>query len=219
MKIKICGIKTAEAARAVEKFGADYIGCIFYAKSKRYIAPEIAAEILRPLKIKKVGVFVNESSEIVNAIAEKVGLDYVQLHGSETAEYAKKICRPIIKAYRYGDGFSTDAANNFPCEFILVDSFVKGTAGGTGKSFDWLISAREINKITKPVFIAGGISIENFAEAAKIFNPYALDISGSLEIDGVKSATKIESFLCEFKNFYSAGSSNPKIQVAANPAT
>ncbi len=202
MRIKICGIKTAEAARAVEKFGADYIGCIFYAKSKRYIAPEIAAEILRPLKIKKVGVFVNESAEIVNAIAESIGLDYVQLHGSETAEYAKKICRPLIKAYRYGDGFSVEAANNFPCEFILVDSFVAGSAGGTGKSFDWLNSAREILKLTKPVFIAGGISIENFAEAAEIFKPYALDVSGSLEIDGVKSATKIESFLREARRYH-----------------
>ena len=121
------------------------------------------------------------------------------MHGSETAEYAKKICRPIIKAYRYGDGFSVDAANNFPCEFVLIDSFVKGAAGGTGKSFDWLSSAREINKITKPVFIAGGISIENFAEAAEIFNPYALDVSGSLEIDGVKSVAKIENFLREVR--------------------
>lgn len=201
MHVKICGIRTFEAAAAVEKFGADFIGCIFYGKSKRCVAPETAAEILRPLKIKKVGVFVDETAENVNAIAETVGLDYVQLHGHESAEYAARIDKPIIKAYRYGDGFSADAANNFPCEFILIDSFAQGQAGGTGKVFNWKDAARSVAEIRKPVFIAGGISIENFAEAAALFKPYALDVSGSLEVDGVKSVVRIEKFLRAFKNY------------------
>ncbi len=201
MHIKICGIKTAAAARAVEDFGADFIGCIFYRKSRRYISAETAAEILRPLKIKKVGVFVDETAEIVNRTAEIAGLDYVQLHGNETAEYAAQITAPIIKAYRYGENFSVDAANNFPCEFILVDAFVAGKAGGTGKTFDWRQSARDIAKISKPVFIAGGISQDNFIEAAEIFKPFALDISGSLEIGGEKSVALIEKFMHAVKNY------------------
>ena len=201
MHIKICGIKTAAAARAVENFGADFIGCIFYRKRRRCISPEAAAEILRPLKIKKVGVFVNEAAETVNDIAKTVGLDYVQLHGGETAAYAEKISAPIIKAYRYGENFSAAAANAYPCEFVLVDSFVSGKAGGTGEVFDWRSAAREVAKVTKPVFIAGGISQDNFSRAVEIFKPFALDISGSLEVDGEKSPALIENFLREVKRY------------------
>lgn len=200
MHIKICGIKTAAAARAVENFGADFIGCIFYRKSRRYTSPETAAEILRPLKIKKVGVFVDETSATVNRIAETVELDYVQLHGHESAEYAAEISAPIIKAYRYGENFSADAANNFPCEFVLVDAFVSGAAGGTGTTFDWNRAAVEVAKVSKPVFIAGGISQDNFSAAAEIFKPFALDVSGSLEVNGEKSPALIESFLRAVKN-------------------
>lgn len=201
MYIKICGIKTVAAARAVETFGADFIGCIFYRKSRRYIAPDAAAEILRPLKIKKVGVFVDESADTVNRTAEIAGLDYVQLHGNETPDCAGKISTPIIKAYRYGENFSAEAANAFPCEFVLVDSFVSGKAGGTGEVFDWRSAAREVAKVTKPVFIAGGISQDNFTSAVEIFKPFALDVSGSLEVSGEKSPALIESFLREFKRY------------------
>ena len=196
MKIKICGIKTENAAQAVENYGADFIGCIFYKKSRRYIEPEVAAQILKPLtRVKKVGVFVDENVSIVNEISELLKLDYVQLHGNENPDYAAQIHKPIIKAYRFGENFNVDDANNFPCEFILIDSFVKGQVGGTGQTFNWENSAEKISRITKPIFIAGGISQENFRDAARIFKPYALDVSGSLEVDGEKSVEKIKSFM------------------------
>ncbi len=202
MKIKICGIKTLTAAQAVENYGSDFIGCIFYKKSRRYISPELAAQILKPLKrVKKVGVFVNEKVSVVNEISALVNLDYVQLHGNENADYAAQIHKPIIKAYRFNENFNVDDANNFPCEFILIDSFVKGQVGGTGQTFNWENSADKISQITKPIFIAGGISLENFSDAARIFKPYALDVSGSLEIDGEKSVDKIKSFMTATKNF------------------
>ena len=196
MKIKICGIKTENAAQAVENYGADFIGCIFYKKSRRYIEPEVAAQILKPLtRVKKVGVFVDENVSIVNEISELLKLDYVQLHGNENPDYAAQINKPIIKAYRFGENFNIDDANNFPCEFILIDSFVKGQVGGTGQTFNWENSAEKISRITKPIFIAGGISQENFRDAARTFKPYALDVSGSLEVDGEKSVEKIKSFM------------------------
>lgn len=205
MLIKICGVTTSEAAEAAEKFGANFLGCIFFEKSRRYISPDSAAKIFKSVsRAKKVGVFVDENFETVNNIAELVGLDFVQLHGNESADYAKKISRPIIKAYRYGDGFSAEEANNFPCEFVLLDSFVKGQAGGTGKTFDWISAANETAKLRKPLFLAGGISRENFRDAAKIFHPYALDVSGSLEVGGKKSVAKIEEFLLAVKNFLQA---------------
>ena len=131
----------------------------------------------------------------VNAIAELVGLDYVQLHGHETAAMARQSERPVIKAYRYGDDFSVKEANAYPAEMILVDSYVAGAAGGTGTVFHWQEAAREIARVTKPVLIAGGITTENVGEAAAIFQPFGVDVSGGLEEDGVKSAPKIRAFM------------------------
>ena len=133
MRVKMCGMKTAAAAHAAEEAGADYIGFIFAKNSRRYVAPETAREIARALRhVKKVGVFVDTPMSDVNTIADLVGLDYVQLHGHETVEMARQAERPVIKAYRYGDDFDADAANVYPAEMILVDSYVAGAAGGTG---------------------------------------------------------------------------------------
>ena len=130
--------------------------------------------------------FVDEDSDTVNRIAERVGLDYVQLHGNETADYAARIERPIIKAWRFGDNFDVRIANAFPCDIILLDSYVRGQAGGTGQLFNWTAAARLTARLTKPLLIAGGISIENVTTAAAIFQPYGADVSGSLEVDGVE---------------------------------
>jgi len=143
MRVKMCGMRTITAARAAEEAGADYIGFIFVKNSRRYIAPEAAREIVRALhRVRTVGVFVDAPMSDVNAIAGLVGLDYVQLHGHETAEMAKESQYPVIKAYRYGDDFDADTANAYPAEMILVDSYVQGAAGGTGTAFHWQEAAR-----------------------------------------------------------------------------
>ena len=199
-KVKICGIKTLEAAIEADQNGADFIGFIFYRKSSRYINPFKAAEIAKSVNCKKVGVFVDENPGVINGIIRLVGLDCVQLHGNEDAKFVSKIRRiPIIKAWRYNDEFDTREANNFPCDIILLDSFVKGRLGGTGKTFDWHKASTEIRKLTKPFFIAGGISTQNVQEVIDIFHPYGIDVSGSLEINGVKSANKIREFLQRVK--------------------
>lgn len=196
MRVKMCGMRTVAAVRVVEEAGADYIGFIFAENSRRYVAPETAREIARALHhVKKVGVFVDALMSDVNAIADLVGLDYVQLHGHESAAMAKASKYPVIKAYRYGDDFSVEEANAYPAEMILVDSYVAGAAGGTGTVFHWQEAAREIARVTKPVLIAGGITTENVGEAAAIFQPFGVDVSGGLEEDGVKSAAKIRAFM------------------------
>lgn len=196
MRAKLCGLKTLAAAQAAEAAGADYIGFIFYPKSHRYIEPEAARVISSKLqRVKKVGVFVDESAELVNQIAETAQLDYIQLHGHEDASFARELNRPIIKAFRYGDGFSAELANDFPAELILVDAYRPGEVGGTGTTFDWRSAAAEIAKIKKPVLIAGGINAENACEVQKIFNPYGVDVSGSLEINKEKSVAKINEFM------------------------
>ena len=196
MRVKMCGMKTIAAARAAEDAGADYVGFIFAKQSRRYVAPETAQEIVRELRrVKKVGVFVDVPMDVVNEIAALVGLDYVQLHGHETTDMARRAERPVIKAYRYGDDFSAEEANAYPAEIILVDSYVTGAAGGTGTAFGWQEAAREIARVTKPVLIAGGITAENVAEAAEIFHPFGVDVSGGLEEHGEKSEAKIRAFM------------------------
>ena len=196
MRVKMCGMKTVSAALAAEEADADYIGFVFAEKSRRFIAPKAAQEIARELRhAQKVGVFVDAPMDEVNAIAALVGLDYVQLHGHETAETARGSERPVIKAYRYGDDFDVDAANKYPAEIILVDSYLQGAAGGTGTVFAWQEAAREIARITKPVLIAGGITAENVGEAAVIFHPFGVDVSGGLEEQGEKSEEKIRAFM------------------------
>ena len=195
MRVKMCGMQTLAAARAAEAAGADYIGFIFAQGSRRYAAPETAHEIAREMqRVKKVGVFV-DAPMAVNQIADAVGLDYVQLHGHETAEIARMAERPVIKAYRYGDDFDAETANVYPAEIILVDSYVKGAAGGTGLTFHWQEAAREIARVTKPVLIAGGITAANVREAVETFHPFGIDVSGGLEEDGVKSKAKITAFM------------------------
>ena len=196
MRVKMCGMQTLAAARAAEAAGADYIGFIFAQGSRRYVAPETAHEIAREMqRVKKVGVFVDAPMAEVNQIADAVGLDYVQLHGHETAEIARMAERPVIKAYRYGDDFDAETANVYPAEIILVDSYVKGSAGGTGLTFHWQEAAREIARVTKPVLIAGGITAANVGEAVETFHPFGIDVSGGLEEDGVKSKAKITAFM------------------------
>ena len=196
MRVKMCGMKTVSAALAAEEADADYIGFVFAEKSRRFVAPKAAQEIVRELRhAQKVGVFVDAPMDEVNAIAALVGRDYVQLHGHETAETARGSERPVIKAYRYGDDFDVDAANKYPAEIILVDSYLQGAAGGTGTVFAWQEAAREIARITKPVLIAGGITAENVGEAAVIFHPFGVDVSGGLEEQGEKSEEKIRAFM------------------------
>lgn len=196
LKVKVCGIRSLEAAQAAEQNGADYIGFIFSPRFRRFIEPEKAATICKGVKkVKKVGVFVDEDLDYVNATAELCGLDYVQLHGSEKAEYAKVVCRPVIKAWRWGDDFSVAEAEAYPSEYALVDSYTKGMVGGTGETFAWRQAAKDITRLQKPFFLAGGISAANVREAEEIFKPFAVDASGSMETDGEKSVTKIKEFL------------------------
>lgn len=196
MKVKICGIKSLLAAKVAEEAGADFVGFVFWPESRRYIEPEHAAVIAGQLQQSwKTGVFVDEDINTVNDIVQTVHLDFVQLHGHENAAYARKVQCPVIKAYRYNEEFSAEAANEFPAELILMDACRPGVPGGTGETFDWRAAAEELAKIKKPVLIAGGINMDNVQEVKKIFQPYGVDVSGSLEENEEKSISKIQAFM------------------------
>jgi phosphoribosylanthranilate isomerase len=197
-------MRTEEAARAAEAAGADLLGFIFYQGSRRYVAPETVKQISAQVRSsKRVGVFVDAPLAEVNEIAEFCSLDYVQLHGHENAEYARQVARPVIKAYRYGDNFLAEEAEHYPAEMILLDSFVQGAAGGTGKTFAWQEASRETASLSKPLLVAGGISEHNLSQVVEAFHPYGVDVSGSLEEQGEKSVSLIEAFFKEAERWRS----------------
>ena len=184
MKAKLCGMKTREAAEAAEAAGADLVGFIFWAKSRRAVTPEQATAIGASLRrAKKVGVFVDAPVARVNEIAAACKLDFVQLHGHEDADYARQVRAPVIKAYRFGDGFDARAAAAFP--------------GGTGRRFAWREAAEAVRTagIRERLLVAGGVAAENLPELYETFHPYGVDVSGSLEVHGEKSIGKIKEFM------------------------
>ena len=192
-KIKICGIRDIDTAIIANE--ADFMGFIMHDQYKRYCPPDTVKRICREIKgSKKVGVFVDQPLEEVNELAEYCSLDYVQLHGHEGAEYAAEIKKPVIKAFRYGEDFSLDVAQAFPAEIILIDSYSKNAAGGTGISFAWKVAAKEIRQLKKPYMIAGGISAQTIQEVINLFTPFGIDASGSMEINGIKSPKLINEF-------------------------
>lgn len=190
--IKICGLRRQEDIEAVNEGLPDFIGFVF-AKSKRQITPKQAYELRRYLdpSIKAVGVFVNESPEKVQAICVSGTIDIVQLHGDEDEVYINKLrdktkC-PIIKAIRVKSREDLLGIENLTCDYMLLDAWDKNQYGGSGKSFDWT----QIGKLPKPFFLAGGLNADNLVTAAKMLNPYCLDLSSGVETDGYKDKNKV----------------------------
>jgi len=206
MKIKVCGLKYANNIEAVVRLNPDYIGLIFYAKSKRYIGDQLyLSSYLRSLKgIKKVGVFVNASSEEIAEKTKVYDLDMVQLHGTETAAFCDKISKDIaaIKAFQIDKAFDFNILSDFEttCSGFLFDTATKGY-GGSGLSFDWQLLNKY--KFSKGFFLSGGISLRNI-EQIKFLNHQGLiglDINSCFEISpGLKDITKIKTFIDEIRN-------------------
>jgi phosphoribosylanthranilate isomerase len=184
VKVKICGITNWSDARGAVEAGADFLGFNFYRESSRYIAPVAARRIVQrlPEKVASVGVFVNEAEPQMLAIARRVGLDYVQLHGDETAEVVSRMRRSIrvIKAIRVRESFHVAELANFKgASSILLDGFDAQLRGGTGKSFNWKMAKSAGRK--RQIFLAGGLTPENAAEAVSAARPFAIDVCSGVE--------------------------------------
>ena len=204
-KIKICGITNIEDASLSVQFGADLLGFNFYRGSKRFVEPEIAAEIIQKLgaSVLSVGIFVDETIENILNTVSICGLYAVQLHGNETpefvAELAEKTDTKIIKAFRVDTDLDLNELQKFPVDSILLDSKATGDFGGSGNTFDWNIAAK-IGKQVKHLYLAGGLSPENVAEAIREVRPYAVDVCSRIEsVPGKKDPIKLERFIEEVK--------------------
>lgn len=185
-KVKICGIRTIEAAKTAIEAGADFLGFNFVPTSKRYIDIKDAERIIEEIEIsgvELVGVFQNQEPEKVNKIATSLGLDYVQLHGEEDNEYISKIDFPVIKSITLSDEPSLIKA-----EYFLLDR-----EGRTGEVVD-LEKAAEISKKFQ-IFFAGGLTPENVSEIVQKVQPFAVDVASGVETNGVQDLEKIKLFI------------------------
>ena len=196
IKVKICGMTQLKDALFAVEQGVDAVGFIFYKKSPRAVTMKTVREIIKKLPplVETVGVFVNESAERVNKMADYCGLDLVQLHGEESPAFCRKIRRRVIKAFRVKDLQSIKQLSKFPVSGFLLDTFSDNLHGGTGKTFDWNLAlpAKKIG----PVILAGGLTPSNIRQAVSRVRPYGVDVcSGVEKSSGIKDLEKVRAFL------------------------
>jgi phosphoribosylanthranilate isomerase len=196
VKIKICGITNLEDALAAADLGADVLGFNFYEKSPRYISPDDACEIMAvlPYDTMTAGVFVNADPKIIQSLDSV--LDFVQLHGDETADYVAGINggSNVIKAMRIGPDFDVTEASTYTADAFLLDSNTRDF-GGSGERFDWNIAIR-FKEVAPRFYLAGGLTPDNVAEAIRKVQPYAVDVCSGVEsTKGKKDHKKLEAFI------------------------
>ena len=181
--VKICGITNYEDASMAVELGADALGFIF-ASSPRQIAPQKAREIIggMPPFVKTVGVFVNEGRAAIRRVIKYCGLDLVQLHGDESADFCDALLPYSIKALRIADSPSLPSIKAYhgKARALLLDTYCKDKAGGTGKTFDWKL-ALKIKKLGIPIILSGGLAPANIGEAISTVKPYAVDVNSGVE--------------------------------------
>ena len=204
-RVKICGLSRPEDIFQANKLKSDYIGFVFYPKSKRAVTQSQAALLKAMLdkEIKVVGVFVNADIAFIEKLAQLRIIDLVQLHGDEDSLYIqelrKRVYIPIIKAIRVQGEESLQNLRNYPVDFFLFDTYKPGHYGGTGERFNLEL---EGVTIPKPYFIAGGLDASNVAQViAQNPHAYAVDVSGGVEdsATGLKDAQKMADFVEQVK--------------------
>ena len=194
--VKICGITRCEDATLAARLGAACVGFVFWPQSPRFVEPAAAADILAvlPPHVAGVGVFVNQAIDEVNAIADRVGLGAVQLHGDEPVAACVGCRRRVIKAVRLSAGSAPDVVDAvWSGATVLLDAFDPVRKGGTGRSVDWTLAARIARR--RRTILSGGLRAENVGEAVRRVVPYGLDVSSGVESrPGVKAPDRMRAF-------------------------
>jgi phosphoribosylanthranilate isomerase len=197
MKIKVCGLRDKDNIQAVAALKPDYMGFICYEPSPRYIK-DISTEVLAhlPANVYKTAVFVNEKEETINALIDQFGFNAIQLHGSESPDFANSFRNKVtvFKAFGLNADFDFEQLNNYANK---VDYFLFDTKtdlhGGSGKTFDWSILDKY--KLDTPFFLSGGLSLDNLEEVNTITHPqfYGVDLNSKFETSpGVKDIEKLK---------------------------
>jgi len=196
-RVKICGITRLEDALEAARLGADAIGLVFYPDSPRNIAVEQASRIrfALPPFLSIVALFVDPEMDRVREVMTAVRPDALQFHGNETPQQCRSYGMPYIKAIRMENGVDVlaEARRYHDAQGLLLDTFVRDKAGGTGQRFDW---TRVPADIPRPVILAGGLAADNVEQAVALVKPWALDVSGGVESSaGIKDAAKMAAFI------------------------
>ena len=202
VKVKICGITNANDALTAIESGADALGFMFYESSPRHVSIRQASEIIRELPpyIMRVGVFVDAAEDSVMRAIGDCGLTLLQFHGQEPPEYCTQFGLMNMKAFRVRDAESLQALPNYPTDAWLLDAFVADKLGGTGEKFNWEL-AIEAKKLGRPIFLAGGLTPGNVAEAVRTVQPFAVDVSSGVEATpGKKDPAKVRDFISAAKS-------------------
>ncbi len=195
-RIKICGTTNLDDALIAVEAGADALGFIFVPNTPRYLHPDEAAKIIEELPpfITTVGLFVNAEQKEIDTIANNCSLDAIQLHGEEPPELCVTLNRRVVKAFRVKDESSLSRLHDYHVRAYLLDTYVKGTMGGTGKVFDWnlAVKAKQYGRI----ILAGGLNPHNIASAILRVRPYGVDVSSGVEASpGRKDPAKVKAFI------------------------
>ena len=191
-KIKLCGLTRPLDIQAVNELRPDYVGFVCYSQSRRFVTPAQAATLKKLLDpaIRTVGVFVDESPENIAVLLAKNVIDIAQHHGHESPDYCKQLRtltdHPIIKAFRVQRPEDCLPAEQFPSDFLLLDSGM-----GSGVTFDW----SAVSQVRREYFLAGGLHAGNVATAIKKMHAFAVDVSSGIESKGVKDFNKMAAFV------------------------
>lgn len=196
-RIKICGITRPADAQAAVRLGVDAIGLVFHPASPRCVNLEQAREIAAcvPAYVAVVGLFVDPASADVERALKAVPLSLLQFHGDEPGDACCHYGVPYTKAIRMGPGVNVvTIVDQYPeAKGFILDTYIPGTPGGTGQAFDW---SRVPQGLAVPVVLAGGLTSDNVADAIRQVRPYAVDVSGGVEISkGVKDPQRLASFV------------------------
>ena len=196
-RVKICGITNLADARVAVEAGADAIGFVFYEKSPRLVSLKTAAEISKQLPpfVMRVGVFVNAPEDFVLRAIGECNLTMLQFHGDEPPEFCTQFGLISMKAFRIRDAESLKKIPDYLTDAYLLDAFSSTTLGGTGEKFNWDLAVAA-QKFGKPIFLAGGLTPENVAEAVKKVQPVGVDVSSGVEsAPGKKDHAKVKAFI------------------------
>ncbi|MCE2997359.1 MAG: phosphoribosylanthranilate isomerase [Cyclobacteriaceae bacterium] len=205
LAVKVCGMRDTENIRSVAQLPVDFLGFIFYAQSPRFVGDHFAMPTDLPESVRKVGVFVNERTEIILSHVQQYDLDFVQLHGNESVAQCEELFQlnvRVIKAFSVDDKF--DFSTTVPFErfvnYFLFDTKGKNF-GGNGVTFDWNILRKYQQRV--PFFLSGGLNESNVTDLSQLkdLNVFAIDINSGVELEpGKKSVDKIAAVISKINS-------------------
>jgi len=197
-QVKICGLQRPQDAVVAAEAGADFLGFVF-ASSRRKVDPAVVRDIVEQVRahtpVRCVGVFVNAPVEEMDRVAREAKLDMVQLSGDEPETVVAQLGVPAIQVFHVGPDTEpaelADRVNGSHAELVLLDTAHGGAYGGTGEAFDW----HSFPSLSRRVLLAGGLTPSNVAGAIAMANPWGVDVSSGVELQGQKDRDRIRAFI------------------------